>query len=344
MARILVAGGLRSDDPDEQLGDARTRFAGALGRRIVARDHVLLGGCRTGLDAEVARAAAEEAESRDIDPKKVVKSWVTGSNAPSHNHGEVVRSQVENWSDVPRRYMYPEPIREADVVIILGGWDGTHYAASWSRLAGKPLVPIASFGLAAEEIFDDELHDFAQRYAGRVSRDDYQTLNRVLPDRGAEAVDSFAADVVSLAERLVRSTEVFVVMSFAEDPELLDAYDTFVRVCEKAGLLAFKIDDHLDTNQRIIPAIMDAIHRSAFVIADISVPAESQPRPNVYYELGYAQALGKDVIVTAKEGTELPFDIIDVPTQYWRGQRELSEKLTAKIRQLVGKHRLTGSP
>ena len=35
--------------------------------------------------------------------------------------------------------------------------------------------------------------------------------------------------------------------------------------------------------------------------------------------------------MTAKEGTELPFDINDIPTQYWRSQRELSEKLRNRI-------------
>ena len=36
----------------------------------------------------------------------------------------------------------------------------------------------------------------------------------------------------------------------------------------------------------------------------------------MYDELGYAQALGKTVITTAYKGTELPFDIFDVPTLY----------------------------
>jgi nucleoside 2-deoxyribosyltransferase len=34
----------------------------------------------------------------------------------------------------------------------------------------------------------------------------------------------------------------------------------------------------------------------------------------VFYELGYADGLGKKVVVTAKDGTEPPFDISDVPT------------------------------
>ena len=61
--------------------------------------------------------------------------------------------------------------------------------------------------------------------------------------------------------------------------------------------------------QRIVPTVLASIRRAAFIIADLS-----EPRPNIYYELGYAQALGRSIITTACEGTELPFDIFDVPT------------------------------
>ena len=333
MARILVAGGLYEEEADESLREARKRFAAALGREIVARGHVLLGGCRTSLDAEVASAAAQEAVERQLDPRRVVRSWVTKTTTPSHSNGEIVRSRVDDWSHVPRRHTYPEPVREADVVIIVGGWDGTHFAASWARLAQKPLVPVATFGLAAAEIFDDELTDFERRYSASLALDEYQVLNRYLVDWAPDAVSSFAQDVVSLSERLVRSTDVFVIMSFAEDGHLLDAYDTFVRVCKDYGFRAFKVDDHLDAQQRIVSNIIESIRRSAFIIADVS-----DPRPNVFYELGYAQALAKDVITTAREGTQLPFDVFDVPTQYWDSQRTLEQKLRQGIEGLIGKH------
>jgi hypothetical protein len=144
-------------------------------------------------------------------------------------------------------------------------------------------------------------------------------------------VDAYAGEVASLSERLIRSTEVFVIISFSDEGHLLDAYDTFVRVCDKRGLKAYKVDDHLDAQRRIIPSIIEGIRRSAFVIADVS-----ELKPNVLWELGYAQALSKDVITTAKEGTTLPFDIADVPTQFWDSQRCLSEKLEQSIDRLIG--------
>jgi hypothetical protein len=317
MARILAVGGLADKtagdladkSEDQRLSDARSQFAFALGKEIIGKGHVLLGGCRTTLDAVVANAASQVAAERGLDPRNVIKSWVTSGTEPSHDKGQIVRSNVPNWSLVPRRYTYPEPIKQADVVIVVGGWEGTHYAASWARLASKPLIPVAAFGLAASEIFEDELIDFDRRYGTRLSLDEYQILNRLVGNWSEEAVSDFAKDVLLLAEQIVLSTEVFVIMSFADKGHLKDAYNTFRRVCNDFGFHAFKVDDHFDGRRRIIPNIIEAIRRCAFIIADVS-----EPRPNVYYELGFAQALGKDVVTTAYEGTELPFDIFDVPT------------------------------
>jgi hypothetical protein len=106
----------------------------------------------------------------------------------------------------------------------VGGWDGTHYAASWARLADKPIVPVATFGLAARDILTDEQVHFERPYSTRLSSDDYETLNRVLPDPiTPESVETLAKDVVALAERLIGSRDVFIIMSFAEKAHLQDA-------------------------------------------------------------------------------------------------------------------------
>jgi predicted Rossmann-fold nucleotide-binding protein len=326
MAKILVAGGLYAEEADAGK-DARAKFAKAIGREIIARGHVLLGGCRTELDAVAAGAAEEMCIERGLDPKKVIHSWVS-QKPPSHDKGEITRSRVDDWGHVPLGYDFPEPVREGDAVIIIGGWSGTHYAASWARLANKPIVPVATFGDAAAKIFPDELNNFARRYASRISRDDYEILNRIMPPSTTQSwIDSFAKDVVSLTEKLISSRDVFIIMSFAEKAHLVDAYDTFSSVCKANDYYGFRVDDHIDNKQRIVPTVLDSIRRAAFIIADVS-----EPRPNVYYELGFAQALEKGVITTAYEGTQLPFDIFDVPTLYWNSQRKLREELDKRIK------------
>ena len=54
----------------------------------------------------------------------------------------------------------------------------------------------------------------------------------------------------------------------------------------------------------------------------------------MFFELGYASALEKPLVLTAKEGTELPFDVKDMPVIFWNpiDQKTLRDKLRDKIR------------
>jgi hypothetical protein len=327
MAKLLVAGGLYEED---ETAGARRQFATALGRQIILRGHTLLGGCRTQLDNIVAQAAFEAAGSRNIDPRKVIRSWVTRSTKPSHSFGEIMRSQLGDWKAIPRGFAFPEPVQEADAIIIIGGWDGTHHAASWGRIAGKAILPVATFGGAALDIYNEELAIFERRNVTNVPRGDFEALNRILSDESESSTNEHAIEIVKLAERTILSSDVFVVMSFEDKPYLRDAYNTFVRVCKEKNFSAIKVDHHLDGKERIVPAIFSNIKRSAFIIAEVS-----GARPNVFYELGYARALGKAVIQTAFEGTALPFDVFDVPTLFWDSQEALERKLRGAIDQLT---------
>jgi nucleoside 2-deoxyribosyltransferase len=136
--------------------------------------------------------------------------------------------------------------------------------------------------------------------------------------------------VLKLAERTILSSDVFVVMPFEDKGHLRDAYNAFRRVCKEKNFSAMKVDHHLDGHARIVPQIFSKIKHSAFVIAELS-----GARPNVYYELGYARALGKAVIQTAYQGTDLPFDVFDVPTHFWDSQDVLERKLALAIDQLT---------
>ncbi len=82
-----------------------------------------------------------------------------------------------------------------------------------------------------------------------------------------------------------------------------------------------------------IKKIFERIKKAAFVIVDLT-----EAKPNVYYELGIAQGLGKPVIITVKKGTTLPFDVADIPTILWQGQKELKEKLRERISLIAPGH------
>src|SRR5271166_4552796 len=110
MAKILVVGGLGPSNEDPKLSEPRKQFAGFIGREIVSRGNILIGGCRTQLDATVANGAKAAAVEQKLDVSRCIRSWVTESTTASHQIGEIQRSEVPDWVRVPRGFTFPEPI------------------------------------------------------------------------------------------------------------------------------------------------------------------------------------------------------------------------------------------
>ena len=106
---------------------------------------------------------------------------------------------------------------------------------------------------------------------------------------------------------------VFVIMPF-QGQEMNDAYAIIIDECKKIGLNAIRADESTGSGH-VIREITDLIERSEFIICDLS-----NERPNVYYELGYAHGVGNesmDILLIAKEGTVLHFDIAPLRVRYY---------------------------
>lgn len=252
---------------------------------------------------------------------------------PVHDCGTIIRSRLADWDLDSESFYVPEQIQQAEAVILVGGGDGTFRAANWGRIAKKPLLPFTAFGGAAEKIYNQELNDVDEKYAGLVGRLEYEQLNAVKTDWVQRA-----ADIVALAERVAESRSVLAIMSYAGQTDVEDAYDSCVEVCKELGYHCERIAEE-NVGDRILPAILEQIERAAFVIVDLT-----GLQPNVLYELGYADGRDKRVVITAKDRTELPFDVKDLPTIYWRGQRQLREDLRKRVIKVVKPASAAASP
>jgi nucleoside 2-deoxyribosyltransferase len=72
---------------------------------------------------------------------------------------------------------------------------------------------------------------------------------------------------------------------------------------EESGVTPLRADD-VHTPGIVYEQIRVAIQQARVCIADVS-----NSNPNLLYELGLAQALGKPIVLLAERGHELPFDI-----------------------------------
>jgi hypothetical protein len=120
----------------------------------------------------------------------------------------------------------------------------------------------------------------------------------------------------------------FVVMPFL--PELDDVYHFGIReVVRELGAACVRADEMQYTGG-IIDKIYTSIRAADAVIAEVS-----SPNPNVYYEIGYAHALGKPVVLVTRDVQETPFDLRGYNHVTYTSIIELRQRLAGLLRELL---------
>ena len=119
-------------------------------------------------------------------------------------------------------------------------------------------------------------------------------------------------------------------MSFAE--ELDDTYCAIKDECNRLQLVCMRADDTVGSGI-LIKKIFDYIERAEFIIVDLTYE-----RPNVYYELGYAHGVGNnenDILLVAKEGTKLHFDIAPLSIKFYKSTEHLRKIINQNLLSMI---------
>jgi len=95
---------------------------------------------------------------------------------------------------------------------------------------------------------------------------------------------------------------VFVLMPFNEDFD--DIYKLGIKEAAKeVGAYAERVDEQI-FNEGILERIFNQISKADVIVADMT-----GRNPNVFYEVGYAHALGKIVLLLTQKADDIPFDL-----------------------------------
>ena len=314
--KIFVGGSLQNVSTDKELCH---KFVQRLGELIVEREHILLTGCRGSLDKTIAEAAGQWLEKNGRDTREQIISYRLKNDEKVHQVGRIQVSKRTDWELTHPKLIPPEQIAEADVTVFVAGGDGTYFAANWARIAKKHVLGVGRFGGSGAELYETEREQFGRQYSHLVKIEDFDNLNQDTDD-----VNQLAEDVLALCESLIIPNTVFIVMPFKKEFDSL--YDVYQTACNDFGFTAVRTDK-VYSLEKILPRILKGIRHSAFIIADVT-----ETSPNVFYEIGFAEGLGRPIVATAKEGTKLPFDIADTPVTFWNDPDDLKEKLERIIK------------
>ena len=117
----------------------------------------------------------------------------------------------------------------------------------------------------------------------------------------------------------------FVIMSFGQ--EMKDTYEEMKFAVEAYGnnLKVERIDDEFG-DYKITETILKKIQQAEFIICDLT-----EEKPNVYFELGYARGIKKTVILTAKYGSKIHFDVRGYRVVFYSSLTELKQKLKTEF-------------
>jgi hypothetical protein len=103
----------------------------------------------------------------------------------------------------------------------------------------------------------------------------------------------------------------FAVMQFTSEYDVLYK-DVIKPVCEEYGFRVIRGDDFATSGQ-IMEDVTQSIRNAALIIADVT-----PDNANVFYEVGYAHAIGKPTILLSDRKREkLPFDISGFRTLFY---------------------------
>jgi hypothetical protein len=201
-----------------------------------------------------------------------------------------------------------DPATGAHYSIGIGGYEGLYVLDQFVPERGY--LAIRTFGSQASLRRDVDYHCL-MGVAGQTTFlvvDDVQVLEANLP----QPLQSEQLGLIAWGQSPVvfedfhtegKPPDAFVVMQFGEPYDAL--YEEVIApVCIETGFTPIRADDMYEPGRLILQDIIQAIEQATVVIAEIT-PANQ----NVFYELGYAHALGKPTVLLAARGERLPFDI-----------------------------------
>jgi len=160
------------------------------------------------------------------------------------------------------------------------------------------IPPLLNSAIFANRIDFDIPHDseFSRSHWAVKDVDLYRVLIRNTQSRRQRPTVFNITEHERIEPRLLSAMMPF-------DAPFTPVYETLRQTAENVGLRCRRADDIWE-NPAIIQDIVSLIDRSRVVICDCT-----NRNPNVFYEIGIAHTLGREVILITQNANDIPFDL-----------------------------------
>jgi hypothetical protein len=162
----------------------------------------------------------------------------------------------------------------------------------------------------------------------------FAEVGRLMSFLAVEDEDLPAAMAAARAPAVVRFRPGTAFIMMWLDPskaELEDVKEAIKEECRRFNIVARRSDE-IEHSGIITERILNEIAASEFLIADLT-----GERPSVYYEVGYAHALGKRPILFRKKGTPLHFDLAVHNCPEYENITDLKARLRKRLEALTNR-------
>ena len=149
-----------------------------------------------------------------------------------------------------------------------------------------------------------------------------------------DAVDAFKSEPVKKQLVHVNQNLCFIIMPFGSE-ELNIVYDDFIKPSleNNCSLICERGDDVFGSNV-IMDDITRSIEKARIIVADLT-----GRNPNVFYEVGIAHTLNKDVLLLAQNIEDVPFDLRHRRVLLYdyspRGCKKLEGEISKHIKSII---------
>jgi ATP nucleosidase Cap17-like protein len=225
-----------------------------------------------------------------------------------------------------------------DALVIVGGGTGVEHSADLYLARRKPVVPLdVALGASrddgtgggprlAKEARAEPRRFF--RFGPSFADTEGAALSGIGTRNGSVSANEIANGLIGILSKIARPN-AFYVRLLNPDHAKFHVVESFFRdvvdsVVDEAGLNRIEIGTDKSEHALINAAIFESLHFSSLAIVDVT-----GERPNCFIKFGYALGNANRVLVTAEEGTKLPFDQQAIPCHFWKPGDPVSERKKA---------------